>query len=92
MSAITDIPAKTPSPMGRTDICFPGSWKAAVAEAVESGAEVAELDEAVLEVAVVGAVTALAEGEVSGFAVSVVEVEVDGVVGLATGSGVVSVD
>jgi len=36
--AMTDIPAKTPNPMGRTCNCWPGSWKAA-ADAVASAAE-----------------------------------------------------
>jgi len=29
IKAITDIPAKTPRPIGRTDNFFPGTWKAA---------------------------------------------------------------
>jgi len=38
MSAMTEIPAKTPSPMGRTDNFFPGSAKAAVADPVDCAA------------------------------------------------------
>jgi len=38
MSAMTEIPAKTPSPMGSTDNFFPGSVNAAVAEFVDCAA------------------------------------------------------
>lgn len=43
IKAITDMPAKTPRPMGRTESVLPGNWNAADAEAVESGAEVPAL-------------------------------------------------
>ena len=42
MRAITDIPAKTPRPIGNTESLVPGSWKAAALEVVESAAEVPE--------------------------------------------------
>lgn len=38
MSAITEIPANTPSPIGSTDNFFPGSVNAAVAEFVDCAA------------------------------------------------------
>lgn len=43
INAITEIPAKTPSPIGRTDNVFPGSWNALVDAAVPVplGAELA---------------------------------------------------
>jgi len=38
---MTEIPAKTPNPIGNTDIFFPGSWKAGAAlDVVESAAAV----------------------------------------------------
>lgn len=40
INAITDIPAKMPRPIGRTEIFFPGIWKAASAE--EDGEAVVE--------------------------------------------------
>lgn len=59
--AITDIPANTPRPIGKTDNFFPGSVKAAwedelaaAAEAAEA-AEEAEAAESAAEVAEVGA-------------------------------------
>lgn len=51
INAITEIPAKTPNPIGRTESFFPGSWNAAVDEGVESAAEVPELWAAVVPVA-----------------------------------------
>jgi len=42
---MTEMPAKTPSPMGRTDSFLPGSTNAAWEVAELSAAEVAELDE-----------------------------------------------
>lgn len=43
MRAMTEIPAKTPSPMGRTDSFFPGLENAPVAE-LETSAAAAETD------------------------------------------------
>lgn len=42
MRAITEIPANTPRPIGRTDRCFPGRVKAASVVAVASAAAAAE--------------------------------------------------
>jgi len=36
---MTDIPAKTPRPIGRTDNFLPGSWRSADALTPEAGAE-----------------------------------------------------
>ena len=45
MSAMTEIPAKTPKPMGKTERCVPGSWNLVVLACAESAAELAELVE-----------------------------------------------
>lgn len=42
MSAITEIPAKTARPMGRTESCLPGSVNAGELDDAESAAEVPE--------------------------------------------------
>jgi hypothetical protein len=40
MSAMTEIPAKTARPIGRTESCFPGIWKGGALEAAVSDWEV----------------------------------------------------
>ena len=55
MSAMTEIPAKTPRPMGNTWSCFPGIWKAACA-----AAEAVALDVAVALSAAAAAAAAVA--------------------------------
>jgi len=40
MRAITEIPAKTARPIGRTESCFPGIWNAGVLDVAESAWEV----------------------------------------------------
>lgn len=42
INAITEIPAKTPSPIGRTDSFFPGIWNDASLEEAAEDADVVE--------------------------------------------------
>lgn len=51
MSAITEIPANTARPMGRTESCLPGIWKAGVLDVAVSDCEVPEgLDDVLVSV------------------------------------------
>ena len=45
MRAMTEMPANTPRPIGKTDSFFPGSVKAAWEEALAAAAEAAEADD-----------------------------------------------
>jgi len=85
-NAITEIPAKTPKPIGRTEMVFPGSenWVVGVWEdaAAEADADALELEFALSAAAVVDA-AALAEA---------VEVEVPAVVVAAALSAAGAVD
>ncbi len=51
MSAITEIPAKTPKPIGSTDNCFPGRVKAADVDCEDSAAAADAEAEALAEAA-----------------------------------------
>jgi len=74
MRAITETPANTPRPMGRTDSFFPGSVKAAWEEAL---AAAAEADEAAAEDdALSAAAEALGEAVGVGVGVGLVALEV----------------
>jgi len=53
MRAITEMPANTPRPIGRTDNFFPGSVKAACEEALAAAAEASEAESAADVAAVV---------------------------------------
>jgi hypothetical protein len=53
MRAITEMPANTPRPIGRTDSFFPGSVKAACEEALAAAAEASEAESAADVAAVV---------------------------------------
>jgi len=61
INAITDMPAKIPSPIGSTEIFFPGIWKAAAALALE--------DAVAVLLSAAAAMLLLAEGLVEGVVV-----------------------
>lgn len=92
--AITDIPAKTPRPIGRTESFFPGSWNASVdCDACSAAAADAPDADAEASGAAVPAFVSVPEGGAVVVGFAAVEPPPADVVGIAVWVGVpVTVD